>query len=68
MAWLLKPEQYRGGYVKTFAMSVLLQKIKFADFLVKKTKNLAALSRIILYFNGFLDTYILTLGRLGVND
>lgn len=34
-------------------MSVLLQKIKFPDFLVKKTKNLAALSRVILYLTAF---------------
>lgn len=36
-----------------FAMSALLQKIKFPDFLIKKTKNLAALSRIIPYLTAF---------------
>lgn len=34
-------------------MSALLQKNDFADFSVKKTKNLATLSRVILYLTAF---------------
>lgn len=34
-------------------MSALLLKIKFPDFLIKKTKNLATLSRVILYLTAF---------------
>ncbi|WP_222843435.1 hypothetical protein, partial [Lactiplantibacillus plantarum] len=49
----LNPEQYRGGYANRSTMNVLLQKIKFPDFSVKKTKNLATLSRIILYLTAF---------------
>lgn len=36
-----------------FAMSALLLKIKIPDFSVKKTKNLATLSRIIPYITDF---------------